>query len=107
MTIINTRVIKLLEPDSSRWSLAGDNLFVEMNLSQANLPVGQRLRIADVILEVTDEPHLGCALFSVRFGKEAVKFVNSELGKLNNCRGINTRVIADGLVRTGDRVRKI
>jgi hypothetical protein len=107
INIINSRVAALVAQDRSRWPLAGDQLYVEMDLSGANLPPGTRLAIGGAVLEVTAEPHTGCAKFVERFGVEAMKFVNSPVGRELNLRGINARVMVPGTIRTGDLVTKI
>lgn len=107
LTLMNVRMLALLTRDESRWPEAGDNLLVDLDLSQANLPVGQRLRIGSAILEITAEPHNGCAKFSRRFGPEALKFVNSPAGKALHLRGVYAQVVADGHVRVGDTITKL
>lgn len=87
--------------------LAGDQLYEDLDLSRENLPPGTRLAVGSAVVEVTAEPHLGCAKFKHRFGRDAVLFVNSNLGKALNLRGINARVVSPGKVRRGDPVRKI
>jgi MOSC domain-containing protein YiiM len=103
---MNARVIGAIAPDRSAWILAGDQLFVDFDLSAANLPPGTRLRVGSAVVEVTAEPHLGCRKFSDRFGKAAVAFVNSATGKALNLRGVNTRVITNGAVARGDSISK-
>ena len=90
-----------------RWPLAGDQLYVDLDLSDENLPPGTRLAIGDAIIEVTAEPHTGCKKFVARFGLEAMKFVNSGLGKKINLRGINAKVIQSGQIATNNLVRKV
>jgi MOSC domain-containing protein YiiM len=107
ITLMNMRAIALLAQDESRWALAGDQLYVDFDLSEANLPAGTRIVIGSAILEVSSTPHTGCAKFSERFGKDALKFVNSPEGKQLHLRGINTRVVRVGEIRVGDVVRKI
>ena len=107
LTLMNVRMLALLTPDESRWPEAGDNLLVDLNLSRANLPVGQRLRIGSAVLEITAEPHNGCAKFSRRFGPEALKFVNSPEGKALRLRGVYVQVVTDGRVRVGDTITKV
>jgi hypothetical protein len=107
ITLMNSRCIALLAQEKSRWPLAGDQLYVDLDLSGNNLPVGQRLAIGTAILEITDTPHTGCGLFAERFGPAAASFVNSPLGKPLHLRGIYAKVIQDGLVKTGDSVTKI
>ena len=106
ITIMNSRCIALLAQEKSRWPLAGDQLYVDLDLSDDNLPVGQRLAIGTAILEITDPPHTGCGQFAERYGKAALKFVNSPIGKQLHLRGIYAKVIQDGLIRTGDTVTK-
>ena len=107
ITIMNSRVVALVAQEKERWPLAGDQLFVELDLSKANLPAGSRLAIGSAILEVTEPPHLGCQKFVARFGADAMKFVNSPVGRELCMRGIHARVVQNGTVRTGDSARKI
>jgi MOSC domain-containing protein YiiM len=107
ITIMNARTIALLTQDEQRWPLAGDQLYVDMDLSDDNLPPGTQLAIGSAILEVSPDPHTGCQKFSSRFGVEALKFVNSPEGKRLHLRGINTRVIQGGIIRVGDDVQKV
>ena len=107
ITIMGARVIGLVAQGQDRWALAGDQLFVDMDLSTANLPPGTRLAIGTAVLEVTAQPHTGCGKFVERFGLEAMKFANSPTGRALNLRGVNARVVQAGVVRPGDRVRKL
>lgn len=107
ITIMNTRVTSLVAQDKDRWHLAGDQLYVDMDISRQNLPPGSRLAIGDAILEVSAKPHTGCGKFVHRFGADAMKFVNSTIGRDLCLRGINTWVIQPGTIRPGDTVRKI
>jgi len=107
ITIMNARTIALLAQSEEYWPLAGDQLYVDLDLSDDNLPPGTQLAIGSAILEVSSVPHTGCKKFSARFGVEAMKFVNSPEGKHLHLRGINTRVIQDGVLRVGDVVKKI
>jgi MOSC domain-containing protein YiiM len=106
LTIMNARVIALLARDPARWPLAGDQLFVDLDLSEANLPAGIRLAMGSAIVEVSAEPHTGCAKFVRRFGLDAMKFVNSPTGRTLRLRGLNARVIRAGEITVGDVVRK-
>jgi hypothetical protein len=106
ITVINSRVAALVAREQSRWQLAGDQLYVDMDLSAENLPAGTRLALGSAVIEVTAPPHLGCQKFVARFGLEAMKFVNSPLGKELRLRGLHARVIQAGRIRTGDLARK-
>jgi MOSC domain-containing protein YiiM len=107
VTVMNARAAALVAGERERWALAGDQLYVDLDLSAANLPPGTRLAIGQAVLEVTDLPHLGCGKFTARFGDEAREFVNGPEGVPLNLRGINTRVLDGGTIRLGDRVRKL
>ena len=107
ITVMNARTIALLAQDEERWPLAGDQLYIDMDLSDDNIPPGTRLGIGSAIIEVSAQPHSGCKKFSSRFGVEAMKFVNSLEGKQLHLRGINTKVIQAGTIRVGDLVKKI
>jgi hypothetical protein len=107
LTLMNARVIAVVAQDRERWALAGDQLYVDLDLRPDNLPTGTRLALGSAVIEVTDEPHTGCAKFSGRFGSEAVRFVNSRAGRELRLRGLNARVVEPGRVRTGDTIRKL
>jgi MOSC domain-containing protein YiiM len=107
ITIMNARTIALLAQSEEYWSLAGDQLFVDMDLSDDNLPPGTQLAIGSAIVEVSPDPHTGCQKFSSRFGVDALKFVNSPEGKRLHLRGINTRVIQGGVIHIRDIIQKI
>jgi len=100
-------VIALLAQEKERWQLAGDQLYIDMDLSAENLPAGTRLALGSAVLEITAKPHSGCKKFETRFGQDAIKFVNSPLGKELHLRGVNARVIQSGTIQVGDIVKKI
>lgn len=106
ITVINARAIALIANIPERWSLAGDQLYVDLDLSNENLPPGARLSIGSAVLEVTAQPHTGCRIFRNHYGLDAMRFVNSETGRLLNLRGINARVVRSGTVQIGDSVMK-
>jgi hypothetical protein len=106
LNVMNSRVIALVAQDTDRWSLAGDQLFVDLDLSAENLPAGTRLALGSAVIEVTALPHTGCKKFLERFGIDAVNFVNSTLGNQLHLRGINARVVQAGVIRVGDLVKK-
>lgn len=109
ITVMSARAARLVTgiDDHGEWAMAGDQLYVDMDLSEANLPAGTRLQIGEAILEVTAEPHLGCGKFSRRFGVDALKMVNSERGRALRLRGLNSRVVRSGAIAPGDEVRRL
>jgi len=106
LNVMNARVVELLARDQNRWALAGDQLYVDFDLSEANVPPGTRLAIGSAVIEVTSVPHLGCKKFAARYGDDAMKFVNSPEGKQLHLRGVNAKVVQAGVVRGGDTVMK-
>lgn len=107
INIMNSRVTALVARDKDRWPLAGDQLYIDMDLSKENLPAGSRIRVGSAVLEVSPLPHTGCHKFIARFGMEAMKFVNSVVGKELCLRGINAKVIEPGVVKVGQVAKKI
>jgi hypothetical protein len=107
LNVMNARAISLLAQHKDRWRLAGDQLFIDLDLSAGNLPSGTRLTLGAAVIEVTNQPHTGCKKFVERFGLEALKFVNSPVGKELNLRGINAKVVQPGVIRVGCQVKKI
>ena len=107
LNIMNARAVALVAQSPERWPLAGDQLFVDLDLSPANLPAGTRLAIGSAVVEVTAQPHTGCGKFVSRFGIDAMKFVNSTIGRELSLRGINAKVVQPGTIRIGDAVRKM
>ena len=106
LTLMNCRVAALVAGGEERRPLAGDQLYVDLDLSEANLPPGTRLALGSAVIEISDKPHRGCAKFAARFGQEALRFVNSPVGRELRLRGVNARVVVSGTVRVGDAVRK-
>jgi hypothetical protein len=107
LTVMNARAAQLVARDRARWALAGDQLYADFDLSPENLPAGTRLAIGSAVIEVSDQPHLGCEKFAARFGRTAREFANSPEGTSVSFRGINTRVVQSGTVHVGDTVRKL
>ena len=107
INIMNARVTALVAQERERWSLAGDQLYIDMDLSKENLPAGSRIQVGSAVLEVSPLPHTGCAKFVSRFGVDAMKFVNSEVGKELCLRGINAKVVQAGTVKVGHKVKKM
>lgn len=107
LNIINARVSAFLAVDPDRRRLAGDQLHVDLDLSAENLPPGTRLAIGSAVIEVTPQPHLGCKKFMNRYGLEALRFVNSDIGKQLRLRGLNAKVVVPGTIRRGDKIAKL
>ncbi len=107
LNIMNARVIALVAQDKDRWQLAGDQLFIDLDLSTDNLPPGTQLSLGSAVIEVTNQPHTGCKKFLARFGKDALQLISSPVGKQLQLRGINAKVIQSGTIKAGDVVKKL
>lgn len=107
LTLMSSRVVDAVAGDRDRWPLAGDQIYVDMDLSKENLPVGARLQIGEATVEVSETPHTGCAKFASRYGKEALRFVNVGEGRERRFRGMYAFVVEGGSFSVGDKVRKV
>lgn len=107
LTLMNSRVADAVAVTRDRWPLAGDQLYVDMDLSTANLPAGTRLALGDAVIEISTLPHTGCAKFSERFGARALRFANVGEGAELRLRGVNARVVTGGTIRIGDGLTKL
>jgi MOSC domain-containing protein YiiM len=107
VTMMNARAIALIAGEEARWPLAGDNLLVDLDLSQDNLPPGTRLAVGSTLLEITEVPHKGCKKFAARFGVDATRFVNSRDGLRLHLRGTYARIVERGVVAVGDPIEKL
>jgi hypothetical protein len=106
LTLMNARFVDLVAGSRERWPLAGDQLYVDFDLSTSNLPPGTRVEVGSALIEITAQPHTGCGKFISRFGVDAQKFVNTGVGRELKLRGIYARIITGGTVRNGDVIRK-
>lgn len=107
LTLINARLIALLAQGKERWPLAGDQLYVDLDLSAANLPPGTRLALGSAVIEITAQPHTGCKKFAGRFGLEALEFISAPERKDLHFRGIYAKVVQPGVIRVSDAVKKL
>jgi hypothetical protein len=106
LTIVNSRLSRLVAGERERWALSGDQLYADLDIGDENLPVGTVLRVGTATIEITDVPHTGCKKYAQRFGPDATRFVNSPDGRALRLRGVNTRILAGGVVRVGDAIVK-
>lgn len=107
ISVMNSRFLRIIAGDDKRMPLAGDNLLVDLDLSEENLPAGTQLQIGTATFEVTELPHTGCQKFERRYGKDALEFVNGEVYKSQRLRGLFIRTIQAGKIQVGDSIRKI
>jgi MOSC domain-containing protein YiiM len=107
ITMMNARYLDLVAGSRDRWPLAGDQLVVDLDLSEDALAAGDRLRIGEVVVEVTPHPHTGCDKFRDRFGMDAVRYANAPLGRQHHLRGIHVRVVTDGTISVGDAIERV
>ena len=107
LTLMNARAAAAIAGERERWALAGDQIYVDLDLSRTNLPPGSRVQIGSAVIEFSEAPHTGCAKFSARFGNDALRFVNSPTGRDLRLRGANCRVVKAGTVRPGDAIKKL
>ncbi|MFT5430524.1 MAG: hypothetical protein ACI9OJ_001199 [Myxococcota bacterium] len=106
LTVMETDVARLIA-NGQPLTLFGDNLFVDLDLSAQNLPIGTRLRAGEVLLRVTSEPHDGCKKFLTRFGKDALRIVANPTWRQNNYRGIYMTVEESGWLAVDDTIEVV
>lgn len=106
LTLMGSRSITAIAGGRENWAPAGDNLFVDLDLSAENVPPGTRLKLGEAVIEITAPPHAGCDKFIERYGRAACVFVNTGRGRELRMRGVNARVVRDGVVSRGDRIGK-
>ncbi len=107
LTIVNARASAAIAGERDRWPLAGDQLYVDLDISVTNLPPGSQVQIGSAVIEFSESPHTGCAKFQTRYGNDSLRFVNSPVGRELRLRGANCRVVVPGVVRVGDTIRKL
>ena len=107
LTVTNARLMALVAQDKQHWPLAGDQLYIDFDLSVNNVPPGTRLSLGAAVIQITEPPHTGCKKFAARFGLDALKFISSPVGKQLQLRGVNAKVIRPGAIRVGDAVKKL
>jgi MOSC domain-containing protein YiiM len=104
ITLMNARAAEAVAGERERWALAGDQLYVDLDTSAENLPPGTRLAMGTAVLEITAQPHTGCAKFTERFGHAAIRWVNTPAGRQLRLRGVYARVVQAGVIQVGDVV---
>ena len=107
ITLMNSRVAQLLAGEKDRWAAAGDQLYVDLDISQDNLPPGTRIQLGEVVMEISTLPHTGCTKFARRFGGHARKWTATDEGARQRRRGVYARVVQDGEIKVGDQIRKL
>jgi hypothetical protein len=107
LTVVNARAALAIAGGRERWPLAGDQLYVDLDISQTNLPAGTRVQIGTAVIEFSSKPHTGCKKYSARFGVDALAFVSTTVGRDLRLRGANCKVVVSGRVRAGDLIRKL
>lgn len=107
LTLMNSRVADAVAVNLERWPLAGDQIYVDMDISKENLPPGSRVEVGDAVVEISHVPHTGCAKFAGRFGKAALRFANVGIGRDNRFRGVNAFVVEPGVFQVGDKITKL
>lgn len=85
-------------------TMFGDNLYVDLDISAANLPEGTRLRVGKAIVSVSPKAHDGCMKLKERFGADALRFVQAPETRAQNRRGIYWKVVEPGSIAVGDRI---
>lgn len=107
VTLMNSRFAAAITPDGEGWELAGDQIYVDYDISVENAPPGTLFQVGDATFRISEEPHTGCAKFVARFGREALKLTQTDIGKAFRLRGVNASVVEGGKVATGDSISRV
>ena len=107
LTLMNSRVARAIAETEEEWALAGDQIYVDMDLSHENLPVGTHLQVGSAMIRISEQPHTGCKKFVERFGADALRFVNVGRGAESRFRGLNAQIVESGTVSVGDKVVRV
>jgi len=106
VTLMNSRFAAAITPEGQGWELAGDQLYVDFDISVDNAPPGTRLQVGSAVVQISAQPHTGCAKFVSRFGRDIWKATRTEERKELRLRGVNASVAESGVVRRGDAITK-
>ena len=107
VSILSKRVMDLCWRDRERVIHPGDPFVVDMNLGEANMPVGTRLAIGTAIVEVSDKFNTACVKWRDRYGQDSLHWMNLARNRPYRLRGILCRIVQDGEVKLGDRLAKL
>lgn len=108
VSLMNARFLHQIAGHEDAVPLAGDNLIVDFDLSEENLPAGSQLAIgANAVFEVNAAPHTGCGKLQQRYGADVRKFMNDTRGTQLHLRGRYGHVVRGGIIAVGDTVRKV
>jgi len=107
ISILQKRVLDLVWRDRSSVIHPGDSFIVDMELSEANLPVGQLLRVGTAVLQVSDVFNDGCVKWKVRYGEAAKDWIVAPGHRELRLRGVLCSIVKDGEMKAGDQLTKI
>jgi hypothetical protein len=107
VSILQQRVLDLVWRDRENTVHPGDTFIADMDLSEANLPVGQVLEIGEAVLKVSEVFNDGCVKWKARYGREAKDWITMPGHPELRLRGVLCSIERDGIIREGDILRKI
>ena len=102
VSILQSRVMDLVWQDRNQ-PHPGDPIVADLEMSEANLPVGTLLQAGTAVLRVSDVWNDPCAKWKVRYGTDAYDWVRSSPHL--RLRGILCAVEVDGEVGLADRLQ--
>lgn len=103
VSLLPSRVMDIAWQNRDTAPHPGDPIVADLDMTEANLPVGTLIGVGSAVLRVSDVPNLGCVKWKVRYGSDALAWVAADPAL--RLRGVLCSVEQDGEVTLNDRLQ--